>query len=362
MDINKLMKLGIVEKYSKNEIIIDQFASEEKIAIILSGKAVALSNLSGQGEIVQEIIKPGDFWGGLSGGGKGSEHLNLYALEQTIALILPRNKFEQLIKEEPDLAERIKQREKRGSLVKFSLLPEGHKGYEGQAPLTDEQYLFAKEVICPLCGQNFSTEAVRFSRLKLKQVEPDFRQLFEDFEPIWYGVWVCPHCYYANLNSQFTGLNELEKRKIAGEKLEGKIDFQYSKPRLLEEVFTSYYLALHWQKLIGKDPGLIGNLWLTLAWLYRDVNDMKMYELASGEALEYFEQAYYNSRKNDIKQEQKLAIILGELYFRKNRYEESLKLYQKAIIHRGGNQNYNRQAQDRIQEIREARKNALNEK
>ena len=78
-----------------------------------------------------------------------------------------------------------------------------------------------------------------------------------------------------------------------------------------------------------------------------------MYRYSSSQALEYFQQSYYRqTRYTSLEQEQRLALLMGELSMRIESYEEARNLFRQAIVRKGGNIGINRQAEDRIQEIK----------
>jgi len=77
-----------------------------------------------------------------------------------------------------------------------------------------------------------------------------------------------------------------------------------------------------------------------------------MYEEATVKALEYYQEVYFNSRSTSAEQEARLALVLGELHYRLKNFAEAQKNYHKAILRRGGNPVVNRQAEDRLAEIK----------
>ena len=83
-----------------------------------------------------------------------------------------------------------------------------------------------------------------------------------------------------------------------------------------------------------------------------------MYIYASQQAYEMFKSAYYNSRRSTtVEQEQRLSLLLGELSLRLGNNEEALKFFRGALVRKGdGNNTINRQAEDKIAQLREASK------
>ena len=130
--------------------------------------------------------------------------------------------------------------------------------------------------------------------------------------------------------------------------------FKYSHPRRLDEVFMAFYLALNCLQNNKPDASRIAKIWLRLSWLYADAHDEAMYKYASQKALEYFSEAYYNTHRNtSVEQDQRLTLLLAELNLRTDHPEEALKHYRNSIVRKGGSAILNRQAEDKIQELKE---------
>ena len=101
------------------------------------------------------------------------------------------------------------------------------------------------------------------------------------------------------------------------------------------------------------DNSKIAKIWLRLSWLYGDAGDQDMFRLATEKAIECYKDTYYNGMRNTSEdQEQRLALLLGELNLRLEALEESATFFRRAIMRKGGSAQINRQAEDRIQELR----------
>lgn len=231
-----------------------------------------------------------------------------------------------------------------------------------EAPAAHELYLFDKDIECPVCGHWFSVKMVRSSKLTMKGLQPDLRQCYYDFEPLWYMIWACPSCCYANFNYQFKQITEDQKDKILRDQLQRekgvlqKLKVIYSSPRTFSQVLKGYELLQANLSFITPDPEQYSKFWLRLSWLYSDAGNTAMYEKASAKALEYYQEIYFNSRTTSADQEARLALILGNLHFRLKNYDEAAKYVHKAIIKRGGNPVVNRQAEDLLEEIKKLKK------
>ncbi len=402
MDIAKLARVGVVKKYAVDEVFFQEGDPGNEMYIILKGRVgVYLNSIDGfQYQVAQ--LKSGDFFGEMSLLEFMPRSATIQALEETVAIILDQNNFAEVISREPELAYRIMKgmssrlrqlndeilELKRGALSSSeesdfpparpareehpaavssatagsptgqtaASSPAVNKAYALTAPASDENFLFEKDTSCPVCDKSFPTKMTRSSRLRLQSIDPDLRQHFVDFEPSWYMVWVCPHCSYANFNFEFKQVSEENKKYILKEsdRLKKEFPVSFSTPRKIEEVLMAYYLTLHILNSAKKpDVTKIAKVWLRLSWLYNDIQDEDNYKEATSKALEYFKESYYNGNRNtSAEQEQRLTLLLGELSLRMGAYEEAVTFFRNSIMRKGGNATINRQAEDRIQEVK----------
>lgn len=231
------------------------------------------------------------------------------------------------------------------------VLPAGHPQFEITAPSEFDNYTFYTNAVCPVCAAEFPAVRLWESRLITKRVAPDFRVLYENMEPLWYYIWVCPSCSYAYPHKQFNKLSHVRALKLRNSKDAGNCSFTFSPRRTLDEVFLSYYLTLNTFNLVEAAPHLFGNLWMRLVWLYEDCDQPEWAADAAEKALQYFQESLVSGRWSDAG-DQRLYIIMAELHLRLNQKEEALRCYMEAANLRQGNARYCRLAADRIQDLR----------
>lgn len=390
VDIATLARLGGVRKYGADEIFFHFGDPGHEMFIILKGEVgVYINSLDGS-PLQVAALKDGDFFGEMSLLENMPRSATISALEDTVCLVIDESNFEQVIAQQPNLAlrimkgmsNRLRQQNEELSFLKqgskkteqedtttavsgafaplplsSGIYPPGHKSYPLLALDTHDTYLFDSETMCPVCEQKFPVKMVRSSKLRLDKIDPDLRQHFHDFDPLWYAVWICPHCYYANFNFEFKQVSDALIKKIMeqGQELKSKMKVGFSSPRKIDEVFTSYYMILQTLQVGKVESSKTAKIWLRLSWLYSDVEDEEMYKYTTGKALEAYNDSYFNTRRNtSVEQDQHLTILLGELCLRLDQKEEALKHFRNSIVRKGGNNNLNRQAEDRIHDLRAA--------
>jgi len=398
MAIAKLVKLAefdVLKTYNAGEVILHEGEYSNEMYIIISGRVEISKNIDGN-QYLLENLKDGDIFGEMALLDNSPHTVTVKAVDDTTLITIDKHKFEEVIcqnmslvymlirklnkrmrKKDEELIKVLKNhKEKNRSLIKHLpkkvdkpqdnspqqkasgqykseklIFPEQQAYSINDNQANPDKFLYDKKVICPICQNVFHTKGIRASRLTLVKTELDLRQRFLNFEPLWYKIWVCPHCYYASFDTEF--LKPAIKEKVYAseqtKKLQKETNFQFSSPRKVEEVIKAYYLALNCTQDVLK----MGRIWLYLSWLYQDVDDAEMFKKAIQKALQYYQEAYFNvSKENSADQDQRLRYLLGELFLRNGQTEEARKYYFNSIIHRGGNPIINRQAQIRVDELR----------
>ncbi|MGE5454032.1 MAG: DUF2225 domain-containing protein [Methylocystaceae bacterium] len=388
VDIIKLARSGSVRKYATDEVFFFESETGTEMFIILAGKVHVYTNGVEGFPISICKLGPGDFFGEMSLLEGLPRSASIQALEDSTVIVITANNFSTVMAEQPDMALRIMKglsgriRQLNEDMTKIkrehkelitadnepvskpttaplpihsSLFLEGHKAYNISAGSVDDGYLFDRKVTCPVCGQGFETKMLRSSKLRVKNIDADFRQHFVDVEPLWYAVWICPYCYYANLNFDYNQLLESQKKMImAGmSDIRTKFPFKFTSPRTMDQVLASYYLNLQTLQFMKVDQVRLAKIWLRLAWLYQDAGDEQLSLVAAEKALAGFSDGYFNGRRDSaVEQDQRLCCLMGELALRLNNKEEALKHFRNAVVRRGGNEAVNRAAQDRIMDLK----------
>ncbi|MFZ3130626.1 MAG: DUF2225 domain-containing protein [Desulfosporosinus sp.] len=334
LDINKLVKVCSVRRFGSQDIIFEEGDPGSEMFIILSGSVRVLITAPNDNKLEIALLKSGDTFGEMSLLEGLHRSATVQALEETTTVAVNESNFESVICQEPSLALRIMKslseriRRQNTELAKYKdqlchnsqpsdigplttivkikeehkieSTPEGddfsnliqHIGkYNEAAPSNHSAYLYDKKILCPVCDQTINVKLIRSSKLRLKKVEHDYRHVYTDFDILWYIVWVCPHCYYANFSADFPNISDRERKRIKELSSKAKDTFgpcpngQLS----LTQVFTGYYLALFWfqqLKIPPPDFEKLGKLWLRLSWLYHDVQEVEMSLAATRKDLE----------------------------------------------------------------------------
>ena len=231
-------------------------------------------------------------------------------------------------------------------------------GYLEQA-IDDREFadkLFDREVVCPVCEKRFTVKSIRSTKLVRVKHETDFRQRYEKFEPLWYIVWVCPNCFYANYRSEFSTLAGAQKKLLEAGREKRKKEFypEFGSRRTVRGVIEAYRLAVECAVTMRDREEKIGNLWLNLAWIYEDFGDTHRQREALEQALYWMKKGFLETSHHlSLEQVQKVGYLIGEICRRLGLYREAREFYYRSIQRKGGNKAINVLATDQLQAIKE---------
>ncbi len=236
-----------------------------------------------------------------------------------------------------------------------NFFPGGHTLYQVPEPDVYKNFVTETKKECPVCGHNFDAYMVRHSRLNLERIEEDFRMVYKDFDPLWYSIWSCPNCYYANFTDDFSKKvpGYLQEAILARKDLLRKIFSEKTgEQQTIDHVLNSYYQAI--QSILhkkDKDKDL-ARIWIRLSWLYKDLGDIAFYQKASMQAFYYYYESYFKSGSSSVKEDQQMSYLLGLFYQRFNNPQEARKFFFKAIVKPNGEQRINDMAYDKMQDLK----------
>ncbi len=72
-----------------------------------------------------------------------------------------------------------------------------------KAAFQEEDIIFDKTFACPVCDQEFKTKQVKSGKVKLLNLDPDLRPVYQFIDPLKYDAIVCPSCGFSALSRFF---------------------------------------------------------------------------------------------------------------------------------------------------------------
>ncbi len=188
-------------------------------------------------------------------------------------------------------------------------LPEHQKEVKEKEQEREEDYLFDKKVICPVCDKEFVTKTVKSSKVRIIGSDRDLRPRYKTIDNIKYGITSCPFCGYSAMSGNFEHLSALQIKLIQDE-----VCSKFNMDMADIPDYYTYDMALDRYKL---------SLFSTVAKKGRNSEKaytcLKMSWLCRGKAEEMLTQGV-SQRDSDY-----LAVKKEELYYYKQAYSGLIK-------------------------------------
>lgn len=238
---------------------------------------------------------------------------------------VPSNHFERLLSDD--------------MIQVLDLLPDNHSAYKYKLYQEDyEDNVLDKEVTCPICKSEFKADLIRTSRLRTDHQEPLFRKVYTNMNPLASNIWTCPHCYYSQYYYNFHVVPVYKKKPMEDllRKVKHSIKVSNSNKDDINVIFVKYFLATFIEEHTPA-PNMINlaKYWLNLYWLYSDVSDKKLSDIALTKAHYYYKEAYYNSRlRLSVEEELRLGVLVAELCTVRNEERDAYNLLAKLIVNK----------------------------
>lgn len=193
------------------------------------------------------------------------------------------------------------------------------------------EFLYSKEVKCPVCSKNFKVTKVKSKGCKVSSRDTDFCVYYENLNPLYYDIWVCEFCGYASQADKFEELNNRDSR-ILLENLAPKWNKRsFAGMRNIEMAIETFKIALLNLQVRKAKASDFAKICLRLSWLYRIKKDEKELEFLKF-TLKYYNETYEKERFPVEKLDEFTCLyMIGELNRRIGNYEESVKWLSRLI-------------------------------
>lgn len=149
--------------------------------------------------------------------------------------------------------------------------PENTKSDKTVQKIVQEQdYLFDKSCICPICNKEFKVRTVRSGKVKLVGSDQDLRPRYEPIDALKYDVIMCPLCGYTALG-RFFQLITVQQAKSIKETICVNFTSQedWKEIYTYDEALERYQLALANAVVKRAKSGEKAYICLKTAWILR---------------------------------------------------------------------------------------------
>lgn len=387
LDLRKIAGLATLLQYKRNEVIIAQGnVDAECMYILLNGTATMYKNYKKPNQVMLKTIVPGVIIGEQSLF-CASPHNETIIADDNLALIsINRWSFNNLCTSNDvmfSIVEQICRRldETNRELVKYkyvadsalsdlgkdiseytirALLPKEHIRRDVAEPAEFAEFVTPSGFTCPNCSYQFDGRVQLASKLRplnSDMMRADLRKKYQNFEPCWYDIETCPECLFSAQPDYFKKsvalMKDAYQERLAS--IKSNINPTITYPKTLEQVFSSYYLALMCCDGFENSVQLRGRLWLQLAWLYGDDSQPDMEKLAFQNSFDAYREFYGNSTL-DPAVAQVCCLILGSLSLSLKESEDAMNFLYLAKSAHDGKPVYKQIADRELDYLREFRK------
>jgi len=183
-----------------------------------------------------------------------------------------------------------------------------HVGTHGQvkevAAPTEDSFLLAKAIRCPVCDKVFKRKMIKNGRIKREEPDMDLRPRFQYIDTLKYNISSCPYCGYTSLNNFFEHLPS-SQAKLIQEKISANFKAKPVSDKPEDEIAPYNYetsIAMHKLSLFnamvkkGKASEKAYNC-LVISWLFRGQKESLTDDTPENKqkiaAIEQEEEAFY---------------------------------------------------------------------
>lgn len=189
--------------------------------------------------------------------------------------------------------------------------------------------LFQIKIKCVCCEHEFMTSRVRPSFKRAASSDTDFCRYYNNENPDFYVVRVCPSCGFASTENSLDRLNDQQRAKYQENIGSRYIKRDFSGKRDWESALETYKLALLCAQTIGEKDRIIASLLHHIAWLYRYKNNKEQELRFLQYALESYIKVY--ELEGISGSDARLMYLIGELNRRVGRYNEAVQWFSRVI-------------------------------
>lgn len=225
-----------------------------------------------------------------------------------------------------------------------------------------KDYLYDKNLTCPVCGRNFTVKAIKTSSYRMKDKDSDFFIRYDIINPYFYDVWLCNNCGYAAMKADFEKIRnfqiDLIKENITP-KWKGR---EYNVPYNVDAAIERYKLSLLNYYYSDSKASKKAMNCLKLAWMCRLTEDLQAEKGYLKEALKGFNDAFFNEDFPIYGMDRYATMyLIGELNRRTDNLDEAMIWFSKVITTPSINKRLKELARDQKDLIKETKSDPTSE-
>jgi len=354
--------------------LYDQGATPDRFYVVLRGE-VLFEVLSEQGD--PEVVaraQPGSFVGHVAAFSGRPTSAGARVDRETVVLAIPLARLTEAIREAPELGvqliyefagspapadlvhlDEVEVDETEDDRALARLAP----GDEDVVPIegdVDGKMFFVDTATCPVSGTRFQFLRVRTRAVRPRERESDFHVRYQDVNPTWYGVVVCPVCAYAAYQDDFANLDEAARARLWDDREPRSALAAHSLAgtRTLEDAVTALDLAIRCYEARGASDSRRAVLQHRRGWLEREGGNANAERPWIMRARESYERAFKDDKRLSEEAAARIAYLVGDLSERLGDLQSAAQWLETATrVAPKSSAGIARTARDRLQDVRE---------
>lgn len=235
----------------------------------------------------------------------------------------------------------------------------------------ETDFVFAKNITCPVCDQSFQTLTVRTSKIRFAGSDDDFRPVYKGIDTIKYGVTSCPHCGYSAMNGDFVHVSSTQirllKEQVAAKFKPGSksVPLLYSYDEAIDRFKLALFSAIVKRAMYSEKAYIC----LKLSWLYRGLIEQLTADGISTESEELVsaqkaEKYYYKQALDGMTRavetehfpicgmnQDTVDLLLAQMNYKLDHWDVASKLIARVLISKSASRHIKDKALDLKNEI-----------
>ncbi|MDN5337067.1 MAG: uncharacterized protein PWQ20_137 [Thermotogaceae bacterium] len=219
---------------------------------------------------------------------------------------------------------------------------------------------WTKRMKCPLCSVQFEQVKVFNEVVRVESYDTDLKPNFAGINPFFYSLTTCNSCYYTAFEDDFDSIisrinsNQLSKLKKVLGIARKRFNINLSENRDIDDAIKIHSLAIL-TYAIADVKSKLAEIYLRLAWLYRDKGEKEKEAVALTKALVNLEEVF--EKEKNIEAEDRIIYLIGEIYLRLGKIDKARQWFSKLLENRKfQDSKYFKMARDRLSLLRGAKK------
>ena len=228
----------------------------------------------------------------------------------------------------------------------------------------EEDFIFDKTYICPVCDKEFTSKNVRTGKVRLVGADDDLRPIYQDVDSLKYDAVMCPNCGYSALNRYFNFVMSGQAKAIK-ENISANFTYQPEEGKIYnyDDAILRHKMALACTVVKKGKNSEKAYTCLKLGWLCRGKRELLMQEDGSlkeeiaalaEEEKECLENAFTGFKEAFSKEDfpmcgmdqHTVIYLLAELAYRTGHVDDSKQYCSRVITAKDANKRIKDKARD----------------